>query len=1027
MNITFLGGADEVGASSILIEIGGQRLLVDAGIRPTPKARWGLAGDQLPDLEQIARSGGIDAILVTHAHTDHTGALELVVERYPHVPVYATPVTIELTRVLHQDARRIMQMRLEEEGELPLFDEVATTRLLNAFTPVQLNQPVSLAPGLTATFYLAGHIAGAAMIGLSSSEGRILISGDISISPQRTVDGARPPAFAPDVLILESTYGGRLHANRHAEERRLVETIGEVTAQGGKVLIPAFALGRAQEILLTLGEFQRRGELADVPVWADGMVRAICQSYSSFPDALPLALQEQGATFYTARIQPVTSAAQRNALIWEPGPAVIVASSGMLAGGASLAYARTLAGQPQHAILLTGYQDEESPGRRLQELAQRGRGTLRLGKDKIDVQARLATYSLSAHADTGQLVSFVDALDPAQTFLVHGDQDARHSLAEALKARGRAVRLPRAGQGFDFNFAQVVRATQMRGVGQGRPVDLRRLWHALQSGSATAFGAGDLIALDELAQVWWGERTAISPAQATALAAALAADDRYFVVDRGRADCYRIRSRGQVELAERRQAQMNALGDLHGRWLLARDGSGEVRVAQVVAVAADHVEAQGNDDTGDAPVRFVVWPEDILSLLDDAAAGAETLARMVETLAAPAGAAPMEPNQALAAANAHFPPDARLRRAGYRLADHVLTLTFDFPDVVRAEYAAALEMLAGQTGWQVEVAPEANHSALNLLVSELLPAGLPVVKGPSIFRAERRVAVTVALPANPDDDPDDAVWNAVEARYAEVSGYTLAITLVEAAPQTAQQADSAGEPLEINAAYALLKQRLAGSTLYRTSLKDGAIVLSFISPQVGERHDAEIERLAQEIGWPLRINPQPNQGAIVDAARLLCQRQGWTIAKGPSIFLDRGEVSVTVASAVDSEELAAAQEAFLEETGFRLVIAAPAAPAPVVASAAPPSVEIVVALVRLPAAQQGQTLNPAKLDNAIQRARRDGRIAPPIVVRRVRDGYLLLDGLYRLRAAQAIGMERIAAVVEGVEFAVFCPKAWPVV
>ncbi len=345
MQITFLGGADEVGATSILIEIAGRRLLIDAGIRPTPKARWGLAGDQLPDLSLIEENGGLDAILVTHAHTDHTGALELVLERYPDVPVYATPVTVELTRVLHADARRIMQMRLEEEGELPLYDEVATTRLLNAFRPVEFNQPLTLAPGLTATFFLAGHIAGAAMIGLASAEGRILISGDISIDPQRTVDGARPPAFSPDVLILESTYGGRLHANRLAEERRLVETVAEVIENGGKVLIPAFALGRAQEVLLTLGEYQRRGELAPVPVWADGMVRAICQAYSNFPDALPLPLQEQGAQFYSEQIQPIQSAAQRNALIWNPGPAVIVSSSGMLAGGPSQAYARALADQ----------------------------------------------------------------------------------------------------------------------------------------------------------------------------------------------------------------------------------------------------------------------------------------------------------------------------------------------------------------------------------------------------------------------------------------------------------------------------------------------------------------------------------------------------------------------------------------------------------------------------------------------------------------------------------------------------------
>ena len=369
MQITFLGGADEVGASCILIEIAGRRLLVDAGIRPTPKTHWGLAGDQLPDLSGIERSGGLDAILVTHAHTDHTGALELVSERYPNAPVYATPVTGELTRILHQDARRIMRARLEEEGELPIYDELATARLLAAFAPVPFHQPLTLAPGLTATFFPAGHIAGAAMIGLASAEGRILISGDISISPQRTVDGARPPAFSPDVLILESTYGGKLHANRNVEERRLVEAVAAITAGGGKVLIPAFALGRAQEILLTLGEFQRRGELTSVPIWADGMVRAICQAYSSFPETLPLALQEQGAAFFSEHIQPVTSAAQRNALIWDPGPAIIVSSSGMLAGGPSLAYARALASQPHHAILLTGYQDEESPGRRLQEMA----------------------------------------------------------------------------------------------------------------------------------------------------------------------------------------------------------------------------------------------------------------------------------------------------------------------------------------------------------------------------------------------------------------------------------------------------------------------------------------------------------------------------------------------------------------------------------------------------------------------------------------------------------------------------------
>ena len=761
MEITFLGGADEVGASSLLIEIAGRRLLVDAGIRPTPKARWGLAGDQLPDLSHIERTGGLDAILVTHAHTDHTGALELVAERYPQAPIYATPVTVELTRVLHRDAQRIMKQRLEEEGELPLYDDIATGRLLAAFVPVDFKQPLTLAPGLTATFFLAGHIAGAAMIGLASAEGRILISGDISISPQRTVDGARPPAFSPDVLILESTYGGRLHANRHAEERRLVETVGEITAGGGKVLIPAFALGRAQEILLTLGEAQRRGELANVPVWADGMVRAICQAYGAFPAALPLPLQELGATFYTDQIQPVTTAAHRNALIWEPGPAVIVASSGMLAGGPSLAYARALAGQPQNAILLTGYQDEEAPGRRLQELATKGRGTMRLGKDKIDVQCRIVTYSLSAHADTGQLVSFTETLDPTQVFLVHGDEEARNGLATALRARGRRVRLPRAGQSFGFRFTPLVRPSPGRGIGRGAVPGSAPAVGGLQQSERGQHAAdeADLVTQTELGQLWWGEEPGPSAAQLATLAAHLQADTPYFAADPSRPAVYRVRSRSQVELSLRRQAQLAVHGNLQDSWLLVRNLEGEVQLARVLMVGTDHVMVAGGEGTAgepaaDAPVR--VWPEEILSVLENAEAAPAALERMAAALA---GAEPvqMEPNQALALTN-NISPRPRLRRTGYRLADHVLVLTFDFPDPVRREYAAAIDALAAQTGWQVELTPEANQAALGALVSECLPADWQLRKGPSIYRGERRVAVTVAPPGTVAVDPASISW-----------------------------------------------------------------------------------------------------------------------------------------------------------------------------------------------------------------------------------------------------------------------------
>src|SRR5262245_1970892 len=137
MKLTFLGGADEVGASSTLVEIAGKRLLIDAGIRISPKTSRGIANDQLPDLHPITAAGGPDFILVTHAHTDHTGALPLVVEQYPHVPVLATIPTVELTRILQADAQRIMRVKQEQEGELPIFDEIASQRLMGNFQTVE--------------------------------------------------------------------------------------------------------------------------------------------------------------------------------------------------------------------------------------------------------------------------------------------------------------------------------------------------------------------------------------------------------------------------------------------------------------------------------------------------------------------------------------------------------------------------------------------------------------------------------------------------------------------------------------------------------------------------------------------------------------------------------------------------------------------------------------------------------------------------------------------------------------------------
>ena len=221
-----------------------------------------------------------------------------------------------------------------------------------------------------------------------------------------------------------------------------------------------------------------------------------------------------------------------------------------------------------------------------------------------------------------------------------------------------------------------------------------------------------------------------------------------------------------------------------------------------------------------------------------------------------------------------------------------------------------------------------------------------------------------------------------------------------------------GSRLEINAAYAALKAALEGSTLYRTSLKGDEIVLSFISPQVADRYRAQIEALSQQVGWPLSISPQPNQGAILEAARMLLQKTGWKVVKGPGIYPEKAEVVATLAELPEAEALSQIADAFAERTGFRLVITGAAA-AQKLPAALPnqPVVEIPIQLIKLNRSQQTLSLDPLKLEKATERARRQG-ITPPIQVRRVKDGYILLDGLYRLRAAEALGLTRLPAVVE---------------
>lgn len=971
MQLTFLGGADEVGASSTLIEMGGKKILVDAGIRISPRSNRGIQNDQLPDLHPISAAGGPDYILVTHAHTDHTGALPLVVEQYPHVPVLATRPTIALTRILQADALRIMKSKQEQEGELPIFDEVASNRLIEAFQIVEFNQPIRLAPSLQVTYHPAGHIAGAGMLVLEGEEGVLVMSGDVSLHDQRAVVNAKIPRIKADALVLESTYGGKLFANRLAEESRLIDTLSAIAERGGKALIPAFALGRAQEIIQIILAYRDR---FDVPVYADGMVRAVCRGYPAFADLLPertVKAAGENHLFFREKIKAIDSAAMREQIINDPSPCVIVASSGMLTGGASVVYAKALAGDARNAILFTGYQDEEAPGRAMQrmmkERAEGDEATVKIDGQPVTVRCQIDTYSLSAHADEASLVSMAEALNAEEIMLVHGDPGARHSLATAIRQRGRRVLSPKVGQTIAINAP--ARPWAMGRIETGhetRALDDEALWEALKD------KAGSFYTARELAQMWWGDAERGREAQSALQ------DSLYFAADWRRGDNFQVRSMDQVARAARQRAIMLANPDLVGQLVVLRDSNNRPRVGVVVAGGLDSFDAEVHNAKGrHYPADALLWPlgkwegygegggikGQIAALIRDAKATQDDLLSftkrqqlaaegkpvnpadllpptlpegftrqmaLLSVVLALAGdgatleqggllpkraseSGPAEQNQARELAFSLFPPEARLRKVGLEVHRKQLTLTFDFPDRAERRYAELIEQVEEQTNWEVRVNPGVNQQALGAAVDELLPAGARIVKGPSFYMDRREVIVEVTGV----DDPA-----ALESSYLDLTGFRLRASGggVNTSQETTIAQPQSTHKMEINAAYGLIKSKLDQHGLYKTSLKQDQIVLTFISPQVGERHLALIQQLAGETGYAISIHQHPNQQQILQIAGQLLRQAGWPVRKGPGIHTDRAEISVKLAALPDDESLAQLSAQLEEQTGYRLVV-----------------------------------------------------------------------------------------------------------
>ena len=384
MRLTFLGGAREVGRLGCVVEHDGTRLLVDYGLAPSDPPKY------------PAPAPPVDGVFLTHAHLDHAGMMPALAHEHGASP-QATPPTIAVSQVLAADALNVHAAR----GYPQPYSDQAPRAFAEQARPLSYQRPVRVNT-LEVTGWSAGHIPGSTMYSVSG-ERTLVFTGDLNTAPTRLVDGARP---APcHTLVMESTYAGRTHPERGATERAFLETVRSVVERGGTVVVPAFAVGRTQEVLLVLATD------AQLPIYLDGLGARVTDLFLRHPQYLRSAAALKRAL---SRAKVVRSRAERQQAARAGN--VILTTSGMLEGGPVLQYLDELGSDPKNAFLLTGYQVEGTNGRLLLE-----ERSVRIGERVLRVEAQVGQYDFSAHADHDALLRFAEACTPESVVLMHSD------------------------------------------------------------------------------------------------------------------------------------------------------------------------------------------------------------------------------------------------------------------------------------------------------------------------------------------------------------------------------------------------------------------------------------------------------------------------------------------------------------------------------------------------------------------------------------------------------------------------------
>lgn len=444
----FLGAAGTVTGSKYLIEHGGRRILIDCGLFQGFKQLRLMNWEPMPFDPR-----SIDVVVLTHAHLDHSGALPLLVQQGYRGPVLATPSTFKLCQLLLPDSGRIQEEDAnylnrhhlsKHDPARPLYTEDDAYRALKRFDMLPFNTRAELVPGVSAELHASGHILGAASVALDVGGTKVLFSGDIGRYDDPVMREPSPIGGA-DHIIVESTYGDRLHAPEGEAERLLADAISRTCARGGTVVIPAFAVGRAQALLLLIHRLKQRAAIPDVPVFLDSpMAIDTTEIYHRHHDEHRMSLAECRGMYGAAKM--VRTPEESKALARLSYPSVIISASGMATGGRVLHHLKNHAPDRRSAVVLAGYQAGGTRGARLQQ----SEAMLRIHGEDVSVRAEIVSLpGMSAHADASQLLRWLGTAPhaPRSVYVTHGEPAASDALRQRIERELRwHASVPRLGQ-----------------------------------------------------------------------------------------------------------------------------------------------------------------------------------------------------------------------------------------------------------------------------------------------------------------------------------------------------------------------------------------------------------------------------------------------------------------------------------------------------------------------------------------------------------------------------------------------------